>query len=253
MRNILKFIYSKYLYEADRLDLSDLWVYTYTLDALIEYGKKDVVFLQRWKSFLTSARRLLPELQRTCTFKPFRTKNNLHISYAAEKFGTELTFSPRAYFGLEKSEYFTNLMSFAVVQREDLKKYTPAAYIGVGYRDKGACRFKHEDGSPSWQEVASSNQKLTGEDFKKERDELLIQPILKGIIQGSVQTPEEKERMMEKIFELELDLRMNPQGGDQVQNIMLHDPNQSWLAKYCRIKPERTVKVKHSLSNSKKL
>jgi hypothetical protein len=36
------------------------------------------------------------------------------------------------------------------------KKLPPAAYIGVGYRDKGTAKNPAYDGSPSWQEVASS-------------------------------------------------------------------------------------------------
>jgi hypothetical protein len=34
------------------------------------------------------------------------------------------------------------------------KTLSPAAYIGVGYRDKGSARIPHLDGSPTWQEVA---------------------------------------------------------------------------------------------------
>jgi hypothetical protein len=33
----------------------------------------------------------------------------------------------------------------------------PERYIGIGYRDKGSAKQPHLDGSPSWQEIASSN------------------------------------------------------------------------------------------------
>lgn len=39
------------------------------------------------------------------------------------------------------------------------KLLPPQNYIGVGYRDKGTAKKPHFDGSPSWQEVASSTIK----------------------------------------------------------------------------------------------
>lgn len=247
LRNFIKYVYSKYLYEVDNLIVTDLQVFTYSLDALIEYGKKDLRFLQRWESFLTNARRILPELNRPSRYNPFRTKNILHISYTAEKFGNELTFSPRAYFGLQSNEKFMDRYENAMITRHELRHYSPAAYIGVGYRDKGACRFKHQDGSPSWQEVASSTQRLTSEDYLRERNELLVQPLVQRITATHSQTPEEMEALKLRIIELEFDVRLQSNEQDPKYKLMFHDPNQEWLAKYCRQKPEGEVDVTHTL------
>jgi hypothetical protein len=42
------------------------------------------------------------------------------------------------------------------LQQTQYNKVPPARYIGVGYKDQGSRKVSHYDGSPSWQEVASS-------------------------------------------------------------------------------------------------
>lgn len=41
-----------------------------------------------------------------------------------------------------------------------VKRNYPAKYIGVGYKDKGGAKFDFQDGSPSWQNVASVDNRL---------------------------------------------------------------------------------------------
>lgn len=245
----LKYVYSKYLYEADELMMSDLMLYTYSLDSLILMGKKDYKYLEVWEDFLTNARRLLPELQRPCTNQPFKTKNILHISYTAEKFGTPLTFSPRAYFGMQNNKIFQSKLKGALVAKENLQYYTPASFIGVGYRDKGTRRNPEKDGSQSWQEVASSTLPKTSKDYKEGRNELFSQAITQRIVQGYIQTPQEQEKMKLKILELEIEVRSEDNPSDPAWKIMFHDPNQEWLAKYCKERPEGTVEVTHTLKS----
>lgn len=47
------------------------------------------------------------------------------------------------------------------------KLLPPKRYIGVGYKDKGNLRFSYYDGSPSWQEIASSSEKTEREIYYK--------------------------------------------------------------------------------------
>lgn len=65
----------------------------------------------------------------------------------------KLFVSPRALAGqvidLEKEV-------FRRINRRFWRRPPPLAFIGVGYRDKGNARQHHQDGSPSWQEVASA-------------------------------------------------------------------------------------------------
>lgn len=61
---------------------------------------------------------------------------------------------PNAYFGRKK---FFNVKNFVVRKNRKLQRSPPPQrFIGVGYRDKGTCQIKHYDGTPSWQDVATS-------------------------------------------------------------------------------------------------
>jgi hypothetical protein len=51
-----------------------------------------------------------------------------------------------------------------------LKFLPPKAFIGIGYRDKGARRKPEIDGSPAWQEVAMSN--LSKEEVEEINEEI---------------------------------------------------------------------------------
>lgn len=71
------------------------------------------------------------------------------------------------HFGLEQRNYKNPLKqqwSYVEVRRSQptgvsKKELAPARYIGVGYRDKGTAKQPWLDGSPSWQEVASTTIK----------------------------------------------------------------------------------------------
>lgn len=61
--------------------------------------------------------------------------------------------TPHAYYGLRK---FFNVKNF--VRRKNLriqKAPPPKRFLGVGYKDQGSRRIPEEDGTQTWQEVAS--------------------------------------------------------------------------------------------------
>jgi hypothetical protein len=64
--------------------------------------------------------------------------------------------SKLAYFGLKGQRNLSN--SFSIILNRTLfpKSVKNKRFIGVGYKDKGSRKDKAVDGSPSWQEVASS-------------------------------------------------------------------------------------------------
>lgn len=62
-------------------------------------------------------------------------------------------FEPRTYFGVK--DEFANSLSVRIQSRYP-KRLPEPSRIAVGYRDKGNCKNSSVDGSPSWQEVASS-------------------------------------------------------------------------------------------------
>ena len=63
-----------------------------------------------------------------------------------------LFLSPRAFLGQEKP---SREMVLRTINRSLRKSPTPLRRIGVGYRDKGNARQRHQDGSPSWEEVVA--------------------------------------------------------------------------------------------------
>jgi hypothetical protein len=61
------------------------------------------------------------------------------------------------------------ILDFFTRQRPDTltKLLPPKRYIGVGYKDKGNLRFSYYDGSPSWQDVASTSETTEREIYYK--------------------------------------------------------------------------------------
>jgi len=62
-----------------------------------------------------------------------------------------------------------NILDYFAHQRLNTltKMLPPKRYIGVGYKDKGNLRFSHYDGSPSWQDVASTSETTEREIYYK--------------------------------------------------------------------------------------
>lgn len=67
--------------------------------------------------------------------------------------GQRLLNHPREYFSEKR-----HLSDIFVVVKQVWSRVRPKAFIGVGYTDKGNCRFASKDGSPSWQEVATGRK-----------------------------------------------------------------------------------------------
>lgn len=67
----------------------------------------------------------------------------------------EAVFSSHAYFGLAKL-YDCKRLLRRVTDDNYKTSSPPKRFIGVGYSDKGTCPIPHEDGSQSWQTVATS-------------------------------------------------------------------------------------------------
>jgi len=66
----------------------------------------------------------------------------------------EILYQRRSYFRM-KGQNLTK--SFILIFNQCLipRRFPPKPYIGIGYKDKGSRRKTHEDGSQSWQEIAT--------------------------------------------------------------------------------------------------
>jgi hypothetical protein len=84
--------------------------------------------------------------------------SSLRPVYITKKFalGEDFLYHPNAYYGMKM-----NFKPLSVLVRDNRalsSKSSDVRYVGVGYKDKGNKKFAHEDGSPSWQSVAASQE-----------------------------------------------------------------------------------------------
>lgn len=108
------------------------------------FKKKNVLLIRTMAALLVfvNKSRSLPEFQQSVS------NSGLNLS--------ELILTHRQ-FNAAKKNLQSTIRSY-VIRLEQLNwtKVPPARYIGVGYKDKGSRKISSHDGSPSWQEVASS-------------------------------------------------------------------------------------------------
>jgi hypothetical protein len=157
LMTLLRFIASKKEYEGDKIDENDIFILNFCyldITTLMEndckFGLKNQrkfvefsLILARINSEFKQQHHLRGHFQQTW----FERKNNPAI------------MSPRAYLGLKNNKEFQRIYRRATVEKVLTSPFSPARFIGVGYKDKGTCRKLQEDGSQSWQDIASQNLK----------------------------------------------------------------------------------------------
>lgn len=154
---VLRFLLSKFLYDRiDPLHLDEFLALSHLYFELMEV--KDPNFKQKWISLFYRKHPFFEKLFESTDF-PIRVEmSKEEVSYFRE-YLEDLALSPEAYFGMKGNRNIRDsfLLSLGF---SSLKSVKPKPYIGVGYRDKGTCRNPAEDGSPTWQEIASVREQL---------------------------------------------------------------------------------------------
>lgn len=140
---ILRFLITKFYCYRDTWTEKDSIIICYTAEWFKSY---------RNPGFYKSAKKWLALSLLTGIYREFEDELPSFAKAQVDILLPQVRFSPRAYLGM-KGSILTNLL--VRDNRRLRKRPPPLAYIGVGYRDKGATRFSHLDGSPSWQTVAS--------------------------------------------------------------------------------------------------
>lgn len=172
---LYRYVYSKFQYQTHTVTSEDMFIANFAFLDIMKLARQDSKFrkknLERIMLIASSIVKINTEYElHEHTSKP------PEVCYFPKKTGT-LEFSPRAFLGLQTAPDFQRIYKNATVTKVLRTRFPEKSRIGVGYRDKGSRRITSEDGSATWQEVAS-NQVQTGSLFKHETVEETISRLI---------------------------------------------------------------------------
>jgi len=150
-RNLLAAV----VYEREGVSIEEILVLFELASELEEKRARDSAFSEKYGLWLITTFQFLDKLKPKVF--PFICPEPLRS--AGEHFLIPYLPSRQAYFGWKLNPVRTTPAK--VILRNPLappQRLRPKRFMGVGYRDKGNRRDPAADGSPSWQEVAQSEQ-----------------------------------------------------------------------------------------------
>jgi len=159
---VLKFLLTKVVQEEEPLTMRETFVCFEYADFL--ESQKDRSFLAKYGQETDLCIRFFDFLRKN----PDASKIDVSAVLRTLNFslGRRFLYSPHAYYGL-KNNSFKPLKTLVKTNRSRRGNLPEQRYVGVGYKDKGNKRIPHFDGSPSWQEVATSTVKKLTVDLHK--------------------------------------------------------------------------------------
>jgi len=143
-----KFLLSKYFYQNTEWSQDDLIALNLLYSEILDKVRLGMLVLPtRTKFYLSDLVKLINQgNQEWSRWK--RIFSHLHHFRFV---------NPNGYFGALNDLTHSTLH---LCYERRVKRNYPAKYIGVGYKDKGGAKFSFQDGSPSWQNVASVDNRL---------------------------------------------------------------------------------------------
>jgi len=160
---LARYLCGKIAFRPDKIERIDLILLYDNFLHIQELAEKDENFKLKFGSDLESLALLL---------KSFRLKRNT-TGLEVRKLGAQMKEKLSKFILPERNldQYSSQvgksyILKPALPSGIPLKNLKPKAYIGKGYTDQGTARNAAEDGSPSWQEVASS--RIPGEPDEEE-------------------------------------------------------------------------------------
>lgn len=159
MLHAVRFLFSWVYYEEKLLNEQQQFVLQGLLDTLLavsdhtwnERNRRQLLEVADCYHLMT----FVKEFAGRKTTEPYKVV----IDWKHSKF----ILSPHAYFGRKK--FFQMNRWLIRINRRLNKNPPPQRFVGVGYRDHGTCANPSFDGSPAWQEVASSPLVSSKEDY----------------------------------------------------------------------------------------
>lgn len=152
---IFRFLVAKLVYSERGLGLEEFIALYDLLEKLLRKASVDKSFAEKYENWLITSSHFLGRLKQQRVFpvilNPSIRRSVMHLL-------KPLLPSENAYYGYVKDRRIMD--SVRIKFRSPLipegKVPKPSRVIGVGYRDKGQLRNTAIDGSPRWQEVATS-------------------------------------------------------------------------------------------------
>jgi hypothetical protein len=151
---LLRFLLAKLVYgkEGEGLSVEEYLVFLELFFGL--EGTTDPNLVRKWKESFEKLSTLIPALSEIREF-PIVLGEPSRDALVEFFGGDPLLPKPEAFYGLMGQRELRN--SFRVQFKSSwVPPKQVVRYIGVGYKDKGSRRFPELDGSPSWQEVATT-------------------------------------------------------------------------------------------------
>lgn len=150
----LRFLLAKVLYEGvTSLKNEEKHLFLLVLVELEEV--KDKLFKQKLEFFLTPLRNFFSLLIRWYNTSALQLESQIQMRLDMLSY---MLPSKRAFFSLKVLFNVNSLLRRVNLLKKP--RVRPKRRIGVGYRDSGTYSDTSWDGSPSWQEVATSNTRL---------------------------------------------------------------------------------------------
>lgn len=151
---LARYLCGKVAFQPEKVERIDLLLLYDNFLHIQDLTEKDEAFKQKFGSDLESLAKIL---------KSFRLKSNT-TGIEVKKLGAQMK-EKLIHFCLPErnlKQFSEKVGEFYILrpslsQGIPLKQLKPKAYIGKGYTDQGTARNAAKDGSPSWQEVASSH------------------------------------------------------------------------------------------------
>lgn len=156
---VFRFLITKYDIDRNNFSFEDKCLLNLLYESIFSYS--DPSFKRRNSSLLDKGRFVLKHLNQGSEY----LDNIFKLEQLRVFFLKPLLLSHFSYFGWRKS---FNVKDFVKrFNRNQRRKPPPLRRIGVGYRDHGTARDVAYDGSPTWQEVASSGLNRSSISTKK--------------------------------------------------------------------------------------
>lgn len=150
MLEALRFLCSRVMYEGELLNQKQTFIMHGLLDNLLSVNDHNWNIKYR------------PEILKVSNMYHLMHNNDANPRKTAQPYQLmaewnlgKILYSPHAYFGRKK--FFAISRWIFQINRQLNRAPPPQSYIGVGYRDQGNTKIVSQDGTPSWQEVASSD------------------------------------------------------------------------------------------------
>lgn len=150
---LYRFLFAKLVYASEGLSLEEYLLFHHLYYDLTDLVEKDPLFCAKYKFQFEKMESIMKQLGGVRVFPVILEES---CKEKIKRIFIEELPTQRAYLGLAGQRDLRSCFRLVLNDTIVPKKVPPKRFIGVGYKDKGSRRDPAYDGSPSWQEVATT-------------------------------------------------------------------------------------------------